>query len=528
MGDRADACGPSPRPVTSRIHDAPALGVTGSRAGRTGEDLDRSLVSGVAWVGGMRTVTQGIQWIAALIVVRLLTPADYGLVGMAQAYLGVVRMVSEFGLGAALIQHHDLTESQIARISGASVLFATFLAAVSVALSGLVAGFFGQSEVRNVIIVLSVRLVLGGLEMAPRSLLRRDLRFRTLAMVQAAENLTYAATSLILAALGNGYWSLVWGALAGGVARTTAAAAANWHPIAWPRDLRSIKEELWFGWHVMVARLALGVRLYADAVIVGRFLGKEALGAYNVGWTQANLPVDRVTSLVSEVTPSVLAAARHDASMLRRYLRILTEGIALYAFPATLGLAVVADDFVLLVFGQRWAEAINPLRILAVAAAMQSLTPYLSQILITAEQPKRNMQFNVVAVIVLPILFFAGSHWGITGVAAAWLVGYPALSASLLLPHALRAVNMPVRDYFQSLRPAALAGAGMVAAVLTVRVMLPDNVPLAARLAIEIATGAGVYGVAVFSSYGRRLAAVLSLLRSSRAGTEPPPLRDEA
>ena len=84
--------------------------------------LDRSLASGIAWTAGMRSATQALQWAAALLVVRLLTPHDYGLVGMAMAFLGLTRLLSEFGLSASIVQHHHLTTSQIARLNTMSLL----------------------------------------------------------------------------------------------------------------------------------------------------------------------------------------------------------------------------------------------------------------------------------------------------------------------------------------------------------------------------------------------------------------------
>ena len=224
-----------------------------------------------------------------------------------------------------------------------------------------------------------------------------------------------------------------------------------------------------------------------------------------------------MTSLVSEVTPSVLAAAQHDAAALRRYLRILTEGVAFFAFPAAVGLAVVADDFVLLVLGERWMATTGPLRILALAAALRSITPFLSQILLATNQPKRNMQFGLSAAVVLPILFLVGSNWGMTGVALVWLVGHPLVVIPILLRHALRSVDMPARVYVRILLPAALASAVTAASVLLVRTALPTDWPLAARFAIEVSTGIVTYGVGVLPVYRSRLRAFLSLLRSGRS-----------
>jgi PST family polysaccharide transporter len=490
---------------------------TGAAPEPSSRKLDRSLASGIAWTAGMRSLTQGLQWAAALLVVRLLTPHDYGLVGMAMAFLGLTRLVSEFGLGASIVQHHHLTSSQIARLNTMSVLLALGFGALSVAGSGLIAAFFGESQVQQIIVVLSVTFVLGGLDVVPRSLLRRDLRFRQLALIQAAENLSYAVTSLTLAALGFGYWSLVYGAVTSTAVRMGVAIASSPHRFELPRGgLGSIATELWFGWHIMVSRLAIYVRKFADIAIVGRMLGVAPLGAYNVAWTQANIPVDRVTLLISEVTPSVFAAAKHDQAALRRYVRIITEGIAFLTFPATLGLALIADDFVLLIFGERWAATITPLRILALIGSLRSLTPILSQVLVATEQAKKNMQFTVLSAIVIPIFLLIGTRWGLTGVALGWLIGHPMVMLPVLLPHALRAIGMSAREYVGALRPAALACAVMVVAVVATRQLMPPDWALPVRFALEVGIGALVYGVGVWFTYRARLSMFFQLLRSAR------------
>lgn len=481
------------------------------------DDLDRSVVSGIAWTGGVRTLTQGFQWAAALLVVRLLTPEDYGLVAMAGAYLGLVSMFSEFGLGAAIVQRRDLSSDQIARLGGVSLFLGTTLAALSVGVSGWIAAFFDEPRVQPIIMVLAVSFIFSGADIVPRSLLKRDLDFKRLSLVGGARNMVYAVTSLALAALGFGYWALVLAGLSGTLVRMIVALWWRRHRITWPSQLHTIRSELWFGGHVVVTQLSLYVRKFADILIVGKTLGTEPLGAYNVGWTQANIPVERVTPIVTGVSAGVLAASQDDTAGLRRYVKMFTEGIALIAFPATFGLAVVADDFVMLVFGERWAATIGPLRVLAVVAALRCITPVLSQVLIATDQAKENMQFAVAGSIVIPIFLFIGSHWGITGVAFGWLLGHPLVMGTILLRHALRTTEMPFLEYVSSLRRAGLASLVMVLVVIATRTTMPPEWPLGLRFAVEVASGAVVYGIWVFTIYRKRLMFALSLLRGAPA-----------
>ncbi|HET9947374.1 MAG TPA: lipopolysaccharide biosynthesis protein [Longimicrobiales bacterium] len=491
-----------------------AVGAGGTRP--TQAELDRSVVSGIAWTGAMRSVGQAVQWAAALVVVRLLSPADYGLVAMATAYLGLVEMFTEFGLGAAIVQRQTLSESQIARLGGVSLVTSTFFAAVSVAVSGLVAAFFDEPRVRLIVIVLSSTFVLNSIGVVSRSLMMRDRDFRRLAWAQTAFNGAYAVSSLALAALGFQYWSLVLASIVGAAARMLVSLAWRPHAISWPRDLASISSELWFGWHIVVGRFARYLRKFSDILIVSRVFGTAAAGVYNVAWTQANIPVNRGTQIITELTPAILAAVQNDLPALRRYIRIFTEGIALLAFPATVGLALLAEDFVLLAFGERWAATVGPLRVLALVAALRSITPVLSQVLVARDQAKKSMHFGVAAAVIVPIFLLIGSRWGLTGVALGWLVGHPFVMATVLLPPALRAADMRLVEYLGALLPATVACAVMALAVVGVRLALPSEWPLALGAALEAGVGAAVYGVWVFKANRSRLQSLLALVRRRR------------
>ncbi len=479
-------------------------------------ELDRSLVSGIAWTGGMRMVTQTLRWGVALLVVRLLTPTDYGLVGMAMAYLGLADMLNEFGLSAAVIQRRNLTRDQIASISGVSLLMGVVLAVLSVAVSGMVAGFFDEPQVQLIVIVLSATFVFTGADVVSRSLLKRDLEFDRLAWIAAAEAVTFSGVSLVLAVQGYGFWSLVLASLVGQFVRSVLAIWWRPHLIHWPRNLGAIRSELVFGSHVVVSRFALYVRRFSDIVVVGRFLGTEALGAYNVAWQQADIAVERIRPVITAVSPSVLAAAQDDGPAFRRYVRVFTEGIAILAFPAAVGLAIVADDFVLLVFGDRWMSAVAPMRILALAGISRSITPILSQLLVARDQTKKNMEFTIAGAVVIPLLILVGSRWGTTGVALGWLIGHPLVMGFVLVPNALKCAEMGFWEYLGSLRAAALCTSLMAVAVLLVRYATPGDWPLAARFGIEVGVGVAVYAGTILPLYRTRVRTFLTMLRAGR------------
>ena len=478
------------------------------------QSLDRSLLTGVAWTAGMKWLTQLVSWAATLVVARLLTPRDYGLFGMAMVYMGFVAPIYDLGLAAAIVQRHGVGEdrAQIARLGGLSILYGAAFSALSIALARPIARFYHEPAVAWIIVMLSLAFLVTSLQMLPRALLARDLRFRALAWLDGTASLAVMLPTLALALVGFRYQALVYGEMVSAVVTTALTLLLYRHRIAWPGALSRLRQAVTFGWQVSVAKIGWYVYTNADFAIVGRVLGTTALGAYTFGWTIATIPVDRVGQLVSRVLPSVLAAVRDDTPALRRYFLSVTEALAIVALPLSAGLALTADHFVLVVLGARWRPAIVPLAVLGVYAGYRSLATLLSPVLVTTGHARRNMQYTLAAAVILPVMFWFGTRWGTTGVAVAWIIGFPLISIPVYRL-AFRVLHVRLRDYLRALWPALSGTAALSACVIAARVLVPGSVPLAARFAVEVLAGAAAYFVVMWLAHRARLMALVRLVR---------------
>jgi O-antigen/teichoic acid export membrane protein len=215
------------------------------------------------------------------------------------------------------------------------------------------------------------------------------------------------------------------------------------------------------------------------------------------------------------VIPSVFASIQDDVPAMRRYCLGVTEGLAFVVLPLSAGLAITADDFVRVVLGERWEEAIGPLRLLAFYAGFRSLATVVSPILVAIGHARRNLHFTLLAIAVLPPLFYVGTRWGPTGVAAAWLVGFPLVSLPAYA-FTLRTLTISAGDYFGALWPALSATGAMAVAVVIAR-LATGHLPLGARFAIEVAVGTIAYGGVVLAVHLERIEAFRGLLRGARS-----------
>lgn len=425
-------------------------------------------------------------------------------------------MVNEFGLGAAIIQNRELTRDQISQIGGVAALGGGTFTIVSIALAKPIALFFGEDAVATVVMALSVTFLLGGMRTVPRSLLAREYRFRRLAVIDGLEAASLSTITLILAILGFSYWSLVIGSIAASLVGTCAILIAHPHKIAIPVSFTNIRVSVEFGWNVVATRIAWYAYSNADFMVVGRFLGANALGAYTIGWNLANIPVERISSLVTRVALSIFSGVQQEPASLRRYLLGLTEGIAMIAFPASIGLALVAPEFVLVVLGGKWETAILPLRILAFYAGFRSITTVLPQVLVATGNARKVMHYSLISLTVLPIAFIAGTRWGTAGVAAAWIVAFPWVTVPFVMREALMISQTTGAIYVRCLWPAVSATIVMSAAVLAAKLAFPNGTPIAVILTVQVFVGIAAYTAIVWTWHKERVRAFVRLIKDSR------------
>jgi O-antigen/teichoic acid export membrane protein len=478
------------------------------------KSLDKALVGGFAWTAGVKWCGQIVSWVISLVVARLLTPADFGLVGMATIYLGLITLFSEFGVGTAVITLRELDEVALAQLHTTSLILGVLAFLLSCLLAAPLGMFFREPRLPLVLIVTSTGFILLGYRTVPYALLQKAMKFKLLAFLDGFQLIVQALTTVVLAVLGFKFWALVIGGLAG----TTASAVLPfvWQPQPFRRPhWRRLQQALQFSWRVCVARLSWYAYDNSDFLVVGRLLGDASLGAYSMAWNLAHIPMEKFTTLVNRVTPSLFSAVQTDLAALRRYLRCLTEGVSLVTFPATFGIALVAPEFVQLALGPKWLSAILPLQFLVLHASLRSVRALLSPLLNALGEAHFVMRNTLLSLVVLPISFIIGSRWGLAGVASCWVLIFPLLCIPLYRV-ALRKIEMPVTEYLKAIWPAISGSVTLALAVWLLKWTIPQAWPLYLRFFLEIAVGASAYCLTLVTLHRDRLSAFYSTFQMLR------------
>lgn len=474
------------------------------------------LLSGFSWNALARIAGQLAAWSSTFIVVRLLSPSDYGIVAMGGVVFGIASLLGDGGLGGAILNQREVREERLGQLTSVAVLLGVVATVVTLLLAIPVAAFFNEPKLRIVIGVASAAYLVTGFRVVPVAVLQRDLAFRFLARNDFLMVLTTAIASVSLAALGAAYWALIVAPIIGAAVATASAWQARPQRLRVPR-WAELKDTLTFGGHLMTSRVAGYAAGQADSIIIGRFLGQQPLGAYRVAMDIASIPVDKVAALVLQVTTPVLAAVRDDAIATGRYLLRVTEMIAIVAWPLAIGLALVADLVVSVVIGPQWEPAVVPLRIFAAVAALRCTAPLLSAVVLAAGDARMVGRLALFTTgVAIPVMLGVRS-WGLPVLALVAATAFVA-STALMLRRALHATGVSLGRYLHALLPALGGCAVMVGVVVTVRSTLLANTSESVVLVALVAAGGIAYVGTIALTARSRIKALINAVRNTSRG----------
>ncbi|MGA7792913.1 MAG: lipopolysaccharide biosynthesis protein [Candidatus Acidiferrales bacterium] len=476
--------------------------------------LDRSMARAVGWNAAAKWSSQVLSWTSTILVARLLTPYDYGLVGMAGLFLSLATLIGQVGIADAVIALRDLTRRQIAELNTVALLLGLGLVGLSWALALPLARFFSAPPLRAVIMIMSGTYLINAFQVVPRALLSKELRFKLIASIDMARSLSQIVATLLFAWLKFRYWSLVVGYIVGCLSASILTAYWKRYEFAIP-NIAQLRRELKFARRVLLSGVAWYAYDNADFGVAGRVLGGTALGDYTVAWTIASAPVEKIANLVTGVTPAYFSAVQTDKAELRRYLLRLTEILSFVTLPASFGLALVADYLVLALLGTKWVGVIGPLCLLGVFVAGRSIATILPNLLTAIGDARFVMWATISSAILMPIAFLIGSRWGTSGIAAAWVIAYPPVMVPMYY-RVFQKTGMQLQEYVSVLMPALSASALMAVVVLFTRSMLPAGSRPLWCLLLLTAIGALSYAGALLAFHRQRVTHMIRVIRSIR------------
>lgn len=454
-------------------------------------DLRSQAVKGVFWTGLGQIMRQVIQVVGSITLARLLVPDDFGVLGMAMFFVGIGQLFADFGIGSAIVQSRMDDRVVLSTCFWLNMAVAGTMALTILIASPWIAEFYQRQDLTPVVAVLSINLLIAGIQVVPQAMLYRDMRFADLARAQVLGSLAGASVAIAMAWSGAGVWALVAQPLVGScISLCLCIAALRWRPyleFSWVRTEPLAR----FSFALLGTNLVGYANRNIDSMLVGRFLGAGPLGIYSMAIQLMLYPLQQVSSVIVRVLFPTLVQIKDDPERLRGAYLKAVGAIAFITFPMMAGLFAVADDFVLVVFGESWVLMTPILKILAWVGMMQSVATTVGTIYLTMGRPDLALRVTLIGAPILIGGMASGLPWGILGVA----VGYALASAAVFYfaaTQAFRLIRLPLTEFHQILRRPTMSALSMaLIAMASVRVLSDFSPTL--RLFLTIVIGVIAY-----------------------------------
>jgi PST family polysaccharide transporter len=395
----------------------------------TQASLTSRVRSGVAWNLLGQVLQQVLRIGFSIALARLLSPREFGLIGMVSVFTGFAGVFVNMGLGQAIIQRKELRPEHLSTAFTLSLLSSAALAGTFWLGAGFISNLYGEPILKPLVAVLSLQFLLSASTLVHNALLARAMRFKEAALIEVCAFVCGSTVAVVAAWRGLGVWSLVLNSLV----YATVSMVLFWTRSGWTPRLgldRQCARDLWaYGNHLMGYHALNYWARNADNYLIGKYCGAAELGAYARAYQLMLMPVSQITSVVSHVLFPALSHIQDDLPRFREVLLKSHRMIALVSFPVGVGLLALAEPLVLTFFGQKWRDVISLLRILAINGAGRSLS---TQELVFNSLGRTDLTFKVggVTSVVLMLSFLIGLPWGAKGVAlsytlAWWCIVFP-------------------------------------------------------------------------------------------------------
>ncbi len=493
----------APPPQTALPNDTPLSPDFGQRIRRA-----------VIWRSGSQIAGQVIAWASTFLVIRILTPADYGLFALTQVMLMLFTMMNGYGLASAAIQREEIGHREMRQIFGLLLLLNGGLALAQIATAPLAAAYYREPMVADLLRVQALLYLTMPFSALAYAKLARTLEFHRQAQVNLVSALIGAGVALGGALSGWGVWALVWAPIAMFASRALGLtiAAKSW---LWPSfDFRGAGSIARYGGLIAVGQFFGFVQSQADIIVAGRWFDPHLVGLYTTALLLTQIFNNKIIPPLNEVAFAAYSRMQGDPAALASGFTRSVRAIMVAAMPFFFGLAAVAEPLVLTLLGEKWRDIVPLILPLALAMPFWTLFTLLQPATDALGRPGIASRNAIIGAIMMPVAFLIGARWGIEGIAWAWLVAYPALllfAAARSLP----VIGVGAGSLVRAIAPPVLAATAMAAAVMLVDHLLPPLSQIM-RLALLVATGGAVYCLWLFLFARETAHDLIALVRGRR------------
>jgi O-antigen/teichoic acid export membrane protein len=387
--------------------------------------LKNSIVNAYKWATLAKIVNQSFSWIITIVLARLLTPADYGLIALAMIFIGFLDLMGTLGTGSAIIQKKEIDDLSLYSVFWISMALSFLYCFLTILAAPFTARFFNSPEVENVMSVLSINFIFMALRTVPYNMLTKKLQFDKRSLAEMIAVFLSGVSSLLLALNGFGVYSLVYGTL---IKSLVIVIMVFWFYPWLPKMKFSYTKSLEmmsFGLKLVGSWILKFISERSTVVIIGKMLNEKSLGYYSMAGHIAMMPVEKLTMIINQVSFPVLSALQDDKEAMKYHVLKLARFVSVISFPMMVGLALVGKEMITVVLSDKWLPILIPLQLLCFVGLFRSIAEIFKLIFIAIGKPEINLRFDVIRVLLFPLSIYLVSGYGINGIALVILILSP-------------------------------------------------------------------------------------------------------
>ena len=458
--------------------------------------IEQQAIKGASWLAFYRLISQLFSWVVTIVVARILSPEDYGLMAMATILTGYAMLFNELGLGAAIIQRPKTNQEELSSVFWFSFMTSSVLAMGAFAAAYPTSWIFGEPRLIPITKTVSVVFIINGLQIVPLSLIKKELNFKRLGFIEMTGILVSCVGMLVMALLGAGVWTLIGGYIIQGVTKLVLLYYhQGWFPRLYYR-FQDAKSYIGFGIMVAVGGSFHYVFEQSDKFFAGRAWSSKILGYYAFAWQLACMPTDKIVTLINQVSFSVFSRLQDDRERFNKFYLNINKATATLVLPLFAGGFILGDELIRVVLNEKWWAISTLFRFLCLAQILVSINAVNNFVHTAQGRPEWRLYFNGTCAVLMSVSFFFAVQHGLEAILVPWFTTYLLISL-VWITLTLRQIGITVFDYLQNLSVPFCATIAVSAVVLLTGQVL-RSIPLelpheSIFLLLKIAVGALCY-----------------------------------
>lgn len=387
-------------------------------------NLKEQVVTGLKWSVFAKLATQIFSWVSTFMVIRLLTPGDYGIMAIAMVFFSFISIFTTNGLITALVRSQSEDRHSANLIFSLSLFLNLIFSGILAFSAPTIASWYDNQELVHVLWALAILNPVSSFSVVPVARLQIAMRFKEKAIAESVAGFVGAVVAFVSAYNGAGYWSLIFASISITLVRTVGLNIVARCQYGIASSLKGSKDIFSFAMYTQTGSLIWFASTRADMIIIGRLLGVDKAGIYNVASEVASIPMTKVNSIMNEVAFSAFAKTRDDVEQAKNYLKKALRMMAVLVFPMFYGIAAISDEMVNVLLGENWSLAGPIIGILCLILPLRMLVSVMSNFAMGMGMAKWGLGNAVVTAVILILSILVGASYGLEETAMAWVIGF--------------------------------------------------------------------------------------------------------